>query len=135
MDTDKRRTPIYKIIAFAWAGLLVVLAFVWVLVYRPVLKHEGPDDRLAAAMAARFPGCDAQVTHTEADALRVSLKVSFDPTMDADQAQHVFGKALEIAGAQRLTEVKTLKIELVGTNLDGHATSAAQTFDYEPASK
>jgi hypothetical protein len=129
MEEARQGTPMYKIAGAAAAGLIVVLAAAWVVMYGPTLKRETPAERLATTLAARFPGSDPEVTRADAETLRVVLKVGFDPTVDADQAQGVFERALEVAKAEPLSGVKAVEVSLEGVSLEGGATSAARSFE------
>jgi hypothetical protein len=128
MEEERQRTPIYKIAGVAGAGLIVVLAAVWVVAYGPVPRHETPTERLATALAARFPGSEPEVTRADTETLRIALKVGFDPTVDADQAQGVFQRALQVAKAEPLSGVKAVEVSLEGVSLEGGPTSQSRTF-------
>jgi hypothetical protein len=133
MEEARQGTPIYKIAGVAVAGLIVVLAVAWLVMYGPALKRETPAERLATTLAAQFPGSDPQVTHAGAGTLRIALKVSFDPTVDADQAQGIFQRTLEVAKAEPLSGVRVIEVSLEGISLEGGATSAARTFEVTDA--
>ena len=134
MSSDTPRSPVYKVIGFAGAGLIVVLAVALVIVYGPALKHESRAAALASALATHLPDSDPSISGAGSEELRITLTVEFDPTVDAEQAHNAFRRALTVAEGQNLASVKTVEVCLEGANLEGRSTSASRTFDYEPAS-
>jgi hypothetical protein len=130
MESERSGSPLYKIVAFATATLMVALAVAAFVRYGPGLSHETPGRRLVAALEQHFPASHPTVTRSGAATLSLSLEVAFDPTVDAAQAQATFQRALGIAEAQALSDVKEVEVELKGTSLEGGATSASRTFGY-----
>ncbi|MBM3499772.1 MAG: hypothetical protein FJX74_14015 [Armatimonadetes bacterium] len=131
MNEEPRGTPLYKIVAFAVAGLIVLLAVALFVMYGPGLGTKTPTARLTEAFAEHFPGSDPVVARPRPDTLEFSLTVRFDPTVDAEQAHHTFRRAAEIAEAQGIEGVREVEIELRGTSLEGGVTAASRTFEYE----
>ncbi|MBM3475262.1 MAG: hypothetical protein FJX75_18530 [Armatimonadetes bacterium] len=129
MEEERQGTPVYKMLGFAGAGLVVALGVAALVMYAPRLRHESPTERLQATLAQRFPGSEPEVTQTGPDGLRVALRVSFDPTVDAAQAQDVFRRTREVVKAQEIEGVKELEVELRGKGLDGGATTASRSFE------
>ena len=130
MNEKRRGTPLYKIVAFAVAGLIVALAVGLFVTYGPVLQSETTTARLTSALAEHFPDSDPLVTRLKPGTAKLSLAVRFDPTVDAAQAQATFTRARGIAEAQGLEGIAEIEVELRGTNLEGGATAASRTFGY-----
>jgi hypothetical protein len=134
MPDTERRSPIYNIAGLAIAGLIVIAAAVLVVVIAPTLKKATPLDRLLVALNAQLPGSVPQVTGPdEGGALRIALKVPFDPTADWKQTQQTFERASVVAEASGLHGVKTLEIALAGVSVEGHPASMTRTLNYEAA--
>ncbi len=130
MEEEPRGSPLYKIVAFATAGLIVALAVALFVVYGPGLSSTTPTTRLTAVLAEHFPGSEPTVVRAKPDTIALSLGVSFDPTVDAEQAHATFKRAAGIAEAERLPGVKEIEIELRGRSLEGGVTAASRTFEY-----
>ena len=135
MEEERQGTPVYRMLGVAGAGLVVALAVLLLVIYAPRLQRESPAERLQAALAQHFPGSEPEVALPGADAVRVALKVSFDPTVDAEPAQEAFRRTREVVKAQKLEGVKELEIELRGVSLDGGATSASRSFEVTAGSQ
>jgi hypothetical protein len=130
MAEKESGTRIYKIIAFVLGGLVIGQAIIFILVLRPTLERRTPAEGLADLLGAQFPGCEPQVTGPSDGVLRVSLKVAFDPTVDAREAHDCFGRVVDVASASAVRSGKTIEVTLRGASLDGGPTSATRTFDY-----
>lgn len=130
MAREKAGSPVYKIIGFALAGLIVVQAIIFIIVLRPTLERQTPAEKLAARLAARFPDLGPRVTGPSGGVLRISLDVPFDPTVDAEEAHQCFQSVLSATPGPELRGEPTIEITLRGAALEGGATSATRTFDY-----
>jgi len=135
MEDERQRSPLYKVIGFACAGLIVALAAGLVVVYGPSLRQATPTEGLTRTLAEHFPGSAPEVTRPGPDSLRVVLKVSFDPTVDAEQAQDVFQRTREVVRAQETEGLHSLEVELQGVSLDGGATTASRSFEVTGTAK
>ncbi|MGQ9729794.1 MAG: hypothetical protein ACUVX8_00845 [Candidatus Zipacnadales bacterium] len=124
-----------KIVGLMLAGLVIAGSIILIATYRPALTREIPHDHLAIALRDQLPDSQPQVSGMGTSELVIELTVDFDPTIDADQAQTVFRRALATAQAEKLATVKTIEIRLAGRDLEGKPTSASRTFDYMPADK
>ncbi len=132
MADEKRGSPIYKVIGFTLAGLIVAQAFIFLLILRPTLQRKTPADQITNLVAAQFPDSEPQVTGPANGVLRVSLNVPFDPTVDAERAHEVFSRVAAAASGPKLAGAVTLEVTLRGAGLEGGPTSATRTYDYEP---
>jgi len=130
MATERAGNPVYKIIGFALAGLIVVQAVIFIIVLRPTFERDTPAKKIAARLAARFPDSDPRVTGPSKGVLRISLDVPFDPTVDAEEAHQCFQRVLATTRSPDLRGEPTIEITLRGAGLGGGATSAARTFNY-----
>ncbi len=136
MAETEGRSPVYNIVGFAIAGLIVVAAVALVIVLAPALKKTTPLERVVAALKTQFPGSDPEVTGPDTGgALSISLKVPFDPTVQWKQAQEAFDRAAGVAEAEKLSGIKTIDLRLVGVSLQGNATSVSRALDYVPANR
>jgi hypothetical protein len=133
METPEGRSPVYNIVGFAIAGLIVVAAVALVIVLAPALKRTTPLERVVGALKTQFPGSAPEVKGPDSSgALRISLKVPFDPTVQWKQAQGTFDRAAAVTEAEKLSGIKTTELTLVGVSVEGHPTSVSRTLDYEP---
>lgn len=123
-------TRIYNIIAFVLGGLIIVQAIIFIVVLRPTLERRTPAEGLTELLGAQFPGCEPQVTGPSGGVLRVSLKVAFDPTVDAQEAHGCFERVVAVASASAVRSGKTIEVTLRGASPEGGPTSATRTFDY-----
>jgi len=131
MDEARPGTSLYKIIAFSAAGLIVLLAVALFLMYGPGLGGQTATARLTAALEQRFPDSDPIVSRPSPDRMRLSLAVRFDPTVDAEQAHGAFQRVSGLVEAEKFKGVREIEVELRGTSLEGSATAASRTFEYE----
>jgi hypothetical protein len=131
MADEKPGSPVYKIIGFALAGLIVVQAVVFIIVLRPTFERKEPTERLTELLAAQFPESAPEVSGAPGGVLRILLEVPFDPTVDAQQAHQCFERARSVAAAREPSGGGTIEITLRGVGLEGGRTSATRTFDYE----
>ena len=131
MASERAGSPVYKIIGFALAGLIVVQAVIFIIVLRPTFERDTPAKKLAARLAARFPDSDPRVTGPSGGVLRISLDVPFDPTVDAEEAHQCFQRVLSATPDPELRGEPTIEITLRGAGPEGGATSATRTFDYD----
>jgi hypothetical protein len=132
MANKRTGSPIYKVIGFALAGLVVAQAIIFLVILRPSFERKAPTAKVAELLAARFPGAEAEVTGPAGGLLRVSLTVPFDPTVDAEKAHETFGRVAAAAAGPRVAGADTLEVTLRGVSLEGGPTSATRTFDYGP---
>jgi len=134
MDDGSGRSPVYKVVAFAFAGLIVVAAAVLLMVLAPALRRTTPTERLLAALQAQFPGSKPEISGSDTTGhLTIALSVPFDPTMQAKEAYEAFDRVAKVAEAQKLEGTRTLEVTLVGTSLEGNPASVSRTLDYQPA--
>ncbi len=132
MANEKAGSPIYKVIGFALAGLIVAQAVIFLVVLRPMFERKAPAGQVTELLAAQFPGSEPEVTGPAGGVLRVSLNVPFDPTVDAEKAHETFGRVAATAAGPRIAGTGTLEVTLRGVSLAGGPTSATRTFDYGP---
>lgn len=132
MANKRAGSPIYKVVGFTLAGLIVAQAIVFLVILRPMFERKAPATKVAELLAAQFPGSEAEVTGPAGGMLRVSLNVPFDPTVDAEKAHETFGRVAAAAAGPRVAGADTLQVTLRGVSLEGGPTSATRTFDYEP---
>ena len=130
MESSATGSPLYKVVAFASAGLIVAAAVGLFVRFAPRLGRETATAALTAALAQSFPGSVPAVARTRPGALQISLTVRFDPTVDAEQAHQAFQRAKGIARAQNLEGIAEIEVELRGTSLTGGATAASRTFSW-----
>jgi hypothetical protein len=132
MADEKKGSPIYRVIGFTLAGLILAQAIIFLVILRPTFERKTPADEVTRSLAAQFPDSEPQVTGPANGVLRVSLNVPFDPTVDAEQAHEVFNRVAAAAGGRRFAGAATLEVTLRGASLEGGPTSATRTYDYEP---
>lgn len=128
MEKPQRASSIYKLLGLSAAVAVMCLAIAVVILRVPMLVRQTPTQRLAGTLAHHLPGTQPQVTRTGTAALRIVLQVSFDPTVDAEQAHRAFQQALAVAKAQRPPGVSEIEIELNGISLEGTSTTASKSF-------
>lgn len=129
MREQRSHSSLYKLLGLFGAVAVMCLAIGLLLLRSPMLVRQTPAQRLAGTLAHHLPGTEPQVTRTGTAALRIVLQVSFDPTLDAQQAHHVFQQALAVVRAQQPQGVGEVEIELKGTSLEGARTTASRTFE------
>jgi len=134
MGDGSGRSPVYKVVAFAFSGLIVVAAAVLLMVLAPVLRRTTPTDRLLSALRAQFPGSQPQISASDATGhLTIVLNIPFDPTVQPKEEHEAFDRVAKAAEVEKLEGIKTVEVTLVGTSLDGNRASVSRTLDYRPA--
>ena len=126
----RRRRLTQRIISLAISAAILVAAGVVAKRVVSKLRQPGPEDALVAALAQWFPGSAPRASWMGGGALRVSLKVPFDPTVDVRSAYDTFERVVEVAVAQRLPNVNSIEVVISGVSVDGRPTSASRTADY-----
>ncbi len=134
MDDGSGRSPVYKVVAFAFSGLIIVAAAVLLMVLAPTLRRTTPTEQLVSALETQFPGSEPQVSGSSAGGdLKIKLSVPFDPTVQAKEAYEAVQRVARVAEAERLKGIRTVEVILAGTSLEGSPASVSRTLDYHPA--
>ncbi len=128
-DTEPTRSGAHNIVGAGLAMVIVFGAAALFFINRDKLKQPTPGEVLTAALLLHFPDAEPAVSFAD-DTVIVSLLVSFDPTVDAEQAFKALQRAQAIADEQAIEQFTALEIELTGMSTEGRKTSMAQTFDY-----